>query len=45
MGILNNERSHMYPANIRLLPWNDALMDKASEIEKLRQPMIGGWWK
>ena len=40
MSFLNNARSHIYPTNLRLLPWNDALAEKGSEIEALRASIL-----
>ncbi len=40
MGILDTFRSHIYPTNLGLLPWNDALATQASLIEQLREPVI-----
>lgn len=40
MSYLNMNRSHIYPTNLRLLPWSERLVDVAAEIETLRQPLI-----
>jgi hypothetical protein len=34
--VLRTGRSHVYPKNFRLLPWSEALADKAKAIEALR---------
>lgn len=36
MSYLNMNRSHVYPANLRLLPWNDALAKCIKNLEALR---------
>ncbi len=36
MSYLNMNRSHIYPANLRLLPWNDSLAYSAGKLEALR---------
>lgn len=38
MSFLNLMRSHVYPANFRLLPWNEALALVAQPLEVLRAP-------
>ncbi len=40
MSYLNMNRSHVYPTNLRLLPWNDAISEKAIELEALRDDLV-----
>jgi hypothetical protein len=36
MGVLDTLRSHIYPTNLGIMPWSNALKDVATEIEALR---------
>ncbi len=40
MSYLNLMRSHIYPRNLRLLPWNDALALTAQPLEALRPAFV-----
>lgn len=40
MSYLNMMRSHVYPTNLRLLPWNDGLSLVAAELEDLRPALV-----
>ncbi len=40
MSYLNMMRSHVYPTNLRLLPWNDALAGVADKLEALRPALV-----
>ena len=40
MGTLRQCRSHIYPTNLGLLPWNNALVEVAGEIEALRGRIV-----
>jgi len=40
MSFLNMNRSHVYPTNLRLLPWNDAVASIADDLEALRAPLV-----
>lgn len=40
MGVLRQCRSHMYPTNVELLPWNDALIQQATVIEAMRAKVV-----
>jgi hypothetical protein len=40
MSYLNMSRSHVYPKNLRLLPWNDAIADKSAALEALRGDLV-----
>jgi hypothetical protein len=40
MSYLNMNRSHVYPTNLRQLPWNDAISSVASQIEALRDDLV-----
>lgn len=40
MSYLNLMRSHVYPRNLRLLPWNEALALIAQPLEALRAPFV-----
>jgi hypothetical protein len=40
MSFLNLYRGDIYPTNLRLLPWNEALSDCAVAIESCRAPLI-----
>ena len=40
MGILRTLRSDVYPTNLSVMPWSDAMASKADEIETLRQPIL-----
>lgn len=40
MSFLDMMRSHVYPTNLRLLPWNDALALTAQPLEALREPLV-----
>lgn len=40
MGVLRQCRSHMYPTNMALLPWNDALIEQASALEAMRSRIV-----
>jgi SAM-dependent methyltransferase len=41
MGVLRTLRSNIYPTNLGLMPWCDALATVSNELEKLRQPLSG----
>lgn len=40
MGVLRTFRSDIYPTNLALLPWNDALRAQAQTIEDMRSGII-----
>lgn len=40
MSYLNMQRSHVYPTNLRLLPWNEATAGIHKDIENLRQKFV-----
>lgn len=40
MSYLNMMRSHVYPTNLRLLPWNDDLAKVAAELDALRPALV-----
>jgi SAM-dependent methyltransferase len=40
MSFLNLMRSHVYPTNLRLLPWNEALALTAQPLEALRPQFV-----
>lgn len=40
MSYLNMNRSHVYPTNLRQLPWNEAISTVASKIEALRDDLV-----
>lgn len=40
MSYLNMSRSHVYPTNLRQLPWNDAISAVASKVEALRGDLV-----
>jgi len=40
MGVLDAYRSHVYPANLKQLPWNDELARHTREIETLRDGIV-----
>ena len=40
MSYLNRMRSHIYPRNLRLLPWNEALALTAQPLEALRPAFV-----
>lgn len=40
MSYLNLMRSHVYPTNLRLLPWNEALALTAQPLEAIRQSLV-----
>jgi hypothetical protein len=40
MGVLRTCRSHIYPTNLALLPWNDRLIEVALDIEALRGDLV-----
>lgn len=40
MSYLNMNRSHVYPTNLRQLPWNDAIAAIASKVEALRGDLV-----
>lgn len=40
MSYLNMNRSHVYPTNLRLLPWNDTIAVKAADLEALRGDLV-----
>ncbi len=40
MSFLDMMRSHVYPTNLRLLPWNEALALTAQPLEKLRAAFV-----
>jgi hypothetical protein len=40
MGILRTLRSHIYPTNLALLPWSEALAKAGPAIEALREPLV-----
>lgn len=39
MGILRQLRSHIYPTNLKFLPWSEGLVEQAARLEALRQPL------
>ncbi|GBQ91002.1 hypothetical protein AA23498_1042 [Acetobacter nitrogenifigens DSM 23921 = NBRC 105050] len=40
MSYLDMNRSHIYPTNLRMLPWNDAMIDKSAALEALRDDLV-----
>lgn len=40
MGILDTLRSDVYPTNLAVMPWSEALKGVGEEIEALRQPLV-----
>lgn len=40
MSYLNMYRSHVYPANLQLLPWNDRISQITSQLEALRPALL-----
>jgi len=40
MGVLDTQRSHIYPTNIAFLPWNEKLLNSSVQIEALRGRII-----
>ncbi len=40
MSYLNMNRSHVYPTNLRQLPWNDAISAVAAKVETLRGDLV-----
>lgn len=40
MSYLNTYRGDIYPTNLRLLPWNDAIAAKAADLEALRGDLV-----
>ncbi len=40
MGILDTQRSHIYPSNFAMLPWNEAFVDAADELENMRERVV-----
>lgn len=40
MGILDTQRSHIYPTNLSFLPWNDDLVNRSADIESMRNGLI-----
>ena len=40
MSFMNSYRGDIYPTNLRLLPWNDALATIAAELEALRPSLV-----
>jgi hypothetical protein len=40
MSFLNTYRSHIYPTNLRLLPWNDAIAAIAADLEAVRDDLV-----
>jgi len=40
MGVLRTCRSHIYPINVALLPWAEALIDSAGDIEAHREALV-----
>ena len=40
MGVLRTLRSHIYPANLALLPWNNQLSTGAASIESMRASLV-----
>lgn len=40
MSYLNMNRSHVYPTNLRLLPWNDAIASTSVALEELRSDLV-----
>lgn len=43
MGVLFRRRSHLYPENVRQLPWSDALAAAAGDVEALRAPLTAAY--
>lgn len=39
MGVLRTLRSHIYPTNLGMMPWNDGLKNIGEEIEAMRSPL------
>lgn len=40
MSYLNMNRSHVYPTNLRLLPWNEAIVGQSKALEALRGDLV-----
>lgn len=40
MGVLRTLRSHMYPTNVAFLPWTDVVVNRAADIEALRDEVV-----
>ncbi len=40
MGVLFRRRSHMYPENIKQLPWSDRLLEVSTDLESIRAPLL-----
>lgn len=40
MSYLNMSRSHVYPTNLRLLPWNEAIVGQSKSLEALRSDLV-----
>lgn len=40
MSYLNMNRSHVYPTNLRLLPWNEAVVGQSKALEALRGDLV-----
>jgi hypothetical protein len=40
MSFLNNCGAHVYPTNLRLLPWNKRLREQSDHIEATREPIF-----
>lgn len=41
MGILRTLRSDVYPTNLAFLPWNESLAARGTEIEAMRETLVG----
>ncbi len=40
MGVLDTQRSHIYPTNLAFLPWSDSLASRAADIEAMRDGLV-----
>ncbi len=40
MGVVEDFWSHLYPTNLKMLPWSENLMTYQAELEQLRQPFL-----
>ncbi|TAY80978.1 N-6 DNA methylase [Rhizobium ruizarguesonis] len=40
MSYLNMQRSHVYPTNLRMLPWSEKIVPVCGELEALRAPLV-----
>ena len=40
MGILDTQRSHIYPTNFAMLPWSETFADVADELENMRGRVV-----